>query len=73
MVPFGTVSNVYLSCTSSTGTPPTGNWTGSACGDPNAGSQMSVRVTYTWKAITPFISNVMGTINTSGSSTVIIN
>jgi Flp pilus assembly protein TadG len=73
MAPFGTVSNVYLSCTSSSGTPPTGAWTGASCGDPNSGSQLSVRVTYTWRAITPIIGNVMGQINTAGSSTVIIN
>jgi Flp pilus assembly protein TadG len=73
MAPFGAVTNVYLSCTSSSGTPPTGAWTGSSCGDPNSGSQLSVRVTYTWRAITPLIGNVMGQINTSGSSTVIIN
>jgi Flp pilus assembly protein TadG len=73
MAPFGSVTNVYLSCTSSSGTPPTGNWTGATCGNPNSGSQLSVRVTYTWRAITPLIGNVMGQINTSGSSTVIIN
>ena len=33
----------------------------------------SVRVTYTWRAITPLVSNVMGTITTSGSATVTIN
>lgn len=73
MAPFGTVSNVYLSCTSSSGTPPTGNWTGSTCGNASSQNQLSVRVTFTWRAITPIIGNVMGTINTSGSSTVVIN
>ena len=73
MAPFGTVSNVYLSCVLSTGTPPSGAWTSSSCGTAGAGSLMSVRVTYTWRAITPIISNVMGTITTSGSTTVTIN
>jgi Flp pilus assembly protein TadG len=73
MAPFGTVSNVYLRCVDQTGTPPTGAWTGATCAAPAAGGWISVRVTYTWRAITPIIADVMGTINTSGSATVIIN
>ena len=73
MTPFGSVSNVYMSCIASTGTPPTGAWTGSSCGSPNSHGLVSVRVTYTWRAITPVISNILGAITTSGSSTVVIN
>jgi Flp pilus assembly protein TadG len=73
MSPFGSVSNVYMSCAPSGGTPPTGTWTGSTCGSPSSGGRVSVRVTYTWRAITPVISNILGAITTSGSSTVVIN
>lgn len=73
LAPFGSVSNVYLHCVAASGTPPGGAWTGSTCADPTAGGLLSVRTTYTWRAITPFISNIMGTITTSGSATVSIN
>jgi Flp pilus assembly protein TadG len=73
MAPFGSVSNVYLACSASGSAPPTGAWTGSSCASPSAGGRVSVRVTYTWKAITPVIGNIMGTITTTGSSTVVIN
>ena len=73
MAPFGQVQNVYLSCVPATGTPPTGTWTGSACGSKEAGGLLSVRVTFTWQALTPIVGNVMGTITSSASSTVIIN
>ena len=73
MAPFGSVNNVYLRCVAATGTPPTGSWTGATCASPEAGGWISVRVTYTWRAITPVIADVMGSISTSGSATVIIN
>jgi Flp pilus assembly protein TadG len=73
MTPFGSVSNVYLSCVASGGAAPTGNWTGSTCGAPDSGGSVSVRVTYTWRALTPVISNILGAITTSGSTTVVIN
>lgn len=73
MAPFGTVSNVYLSCVASSGTPPTGNWTGTTCSSNASGGYLSVRVTYTWSALTPMVGNVMGDITSSASSTVFIN
>lgn len=73
MAPFGAVDDLYLSCVDANGTPPSGNWTATSCGSPAAGGQLSVRVTYTWNAITPLISSVMGSITASGSSTVFIN
>lgn len=73
MSPFGTVSNVYLSCAANGTAPPTGAWTGSTCGSPSSGGSVSVRVTYTWRAITPVISSILGAITTTGSSTVVIN
>lgn len=73
MAPFGTVSNVFLSCVASSGTPPTGNWTGTTCSSNASGGYLSVRVTYTWSALTPMVGNVMGDITSSASSTVFIN
>ena len=73
MAPFGSVANIYVSCVGPTGTPPSGTWTSSSCAAPVPGGYISVRVTYTWRAITPLVSNVMGTITTSGSATVTIN
>ena len=73
MAPFGTVDNLYLSCVDMNGTPPSGSWTSTSCGSNAAGGQLSVRVTYTWDAITPLIGNIMGSITATGSSTVFIN
>jgi hypothetical protein len=73
MAPFGTVSDVYVSCVPAGGTPPSGAWTTTSCASNASGGQLSVRVTYTWEALTPVISNIMGTITSSGSSTVVIN
>ncbi len=73
MAPFGTVDNLYLSCVASTGTPPTGNWTGTTCSSNASGGRLSIRVTYTWDALTPMVGNVMGAITSSASATVTIN
>jgi Flp pilus assembly protein TadG len=73
MAPFGTVSNLYMNCVLSTGTPPTGNWTTKNCASQNSGGQLSVRVIYTWRALTPIISDLIGPVTASGSATVTIN
>ena len=73
MAPFGTVQNVYVNCVAAGGTPPIGAWTGSTCGPNAAGGLLSVRVIYTWNALTPMVANVMGTITSTASATVIIN
>jgi Flp pilus assembly protein TadG len=72
MVPFGAVDNVYMSCVSETGTPPTGQWTSTACSSNSPGSRISVRVTATFSPITPFLSQFLGT-TLSGSATMTIN
>jgi Flp pilus assembly protein TadG len=72
MAPFGQVGNLYVNCTAST-TPPSGAWTTTTCANNTPGSLLSVRVTYSWRAITPIIGNVLGTINTQASSSVLIN
>jgi Flp pilus assembly protein TadG len=73
MAPFGTVTNLYIDCIDSGGTPPTGAWTTTTCTNHPSGGSMSIRVTYTWRALTPLVGNIMGVITTSGSSTVTIN
>jgi Flp pilus assembly protein TadG len=73
MTPFGSVTNVYINCVSSAGTPPTGAWTSSSCAANKYGGFISVRVTYVWDAITPMIGNIMGSITTTASATVTIN
>lgn len=73
MTPFGSVTNVYLSCVASSGTPPTGAWVSTNCASPTSGGFISVRVTYTWRAITPLIGDIMGVITTTASTTVSIN
>jgi hypothetical protein len=73
MAPFGSVQNVYLRCVDSAGAPPSGAWTGATCVSNDSSGYLSVRVTYTWEAITPVIGNIMGVISTSASSTVTIN
>jgi Flp pilus assembly protein TadG len=73
MAPFGAVDNVYLRCVGGTGTPPTGQWTGVSCGSNAAGGYLSIRVTFTWSAMTPMIGNIMGDITSSASATVFIN
>lgn len=72
MAPFGQVGNLYINCTAST-TPPTGAWTTTSCVNNTPGSLLSVRVTYSWRAITPIISNILGTIDSQASASVLIN
>lgn len=73
MAPFGAVDNVYLRCVAANGTPPTGRWTGATCTSNASGGFLSIRVTFTWSAMTPMVGNVMGDITSSASATVFIN
>lgn len=73
MSPFGTVTNLYVECVASSGTPPTGAWTTKTCTQRASGGYLSVRVTYLWRPLTPILGNVMGPITTSASATVTIN
>ena len=73
MAPFGSVDNVYIRCDAAGNAPPTGNWTTKTCTGNSPGGTISVRVNYTWNAITPLVASIMGSITTSGSATVSIN
>jgi Flp pilus assembly protein TadG len=76
VTPFATVSNVYLSCDPQ-GSPPAGAWTGASCANNTPGAPghdvVSVRVVLTYTPITPIIGQLVGTITTAGSATMVIN
>ena len=72
MNPFGSVTNVYLSCVAKTATPPSGNWTSSSCATNSSGSVMSVRVTAQFRPLTPFLSEYLN-LTLSGTATMVIN
>ena len=73
MVPFGAIpsANVALRCDAST--PPSGNWTGQTCTSQVNGSIVSVRVTYSYTALTPVIGQILGTVSLSGSATMVMD
>ena len=81
MEPFGSIASgdVHLSCTLSTATPPTGEWTSPTNNCSNAtvrkgaGSEISVRVVMTFAPITPLIGRLLDSLELSGSATMTIN
>ncbi len=83
VVPFGPISsgNLYISCDPAAGPAPTGAWpSGTACtgavgqtaGTGAPGNLISVRVVLTFTPVTPGL-NLIGTITTSGSATMVSN
>jgi Flp pilus assembly protein TadG len=75
VAPFGSIksADVYISCDPQ-GSPPTGNWTGATCANnAPATDVVSVRVILTFTPITPVVSQILGSITTSGSATMVIN
>lgn len=74
MAPFGTVSQVFVSC-DDPGSAPSGNWTTPGgtprcpAGSRNTGDIVSVRVVLEFRPLT----GVIGTITSSGSATMVIN
>ena len=74
VTPFSTVSSgdVFVRCDPSGGTP-TGNWTGSSCSSNSSGNVASVRVTGTFQPITPVISQLVGAVSMSASTSMVIN
>ena len=74
MAPFGSVQNVYTRCDPpSPAALPTGTWTTQTCASSDPGDRISVRVTYSFNAVTPVISNLLGTVGVSGAATMTIN
>ena len=72
IVPFATIpsANIHLSCAT---TAPSGAWTGQTCATRTSGSVVSVRVTYTFNAITPLLAQFVGGVPLSGAATMVVN
>ncbi|HET8785696.1 MAG TPA: TadE/TadG family type IV pilus assembly protein [Candidatus Limnocylindrales bacterium] len=74
IAPFAAVTSaeVFVRCDPSGGTP-TGNWTGSTCSSNATGNVASVRITGTFRPITPVISQLVGNVSMSASTSMVIN
>jgi Flp pilus assembly protein TadG len=75
VAPFGSIGagQVFISCNAS-GSAPTGSWTGVSCAANTPGADVvSVRVLLTFTPITPIAGQILGSITTSGSATMVIN
>lgn len=72
--PFAAVAStdVFVRCDPTGGTP-TGNWTGSTCTSNGSGNVASVRVAGTFQPITPVISQIVGIVPMSASTSMVIN
>jgi hypothetical protein len=70
--PFGPVAAAYIRCSSAGAVAPAVG-TNTTCSPNSVGSQISVRVTQTWSALTPLIGQIIGTRTLEGSSTFVIN
>jgi hypothetical protein len=81
----GSISAVHISCNSGdeVDPAPSGDWTdssgGNGCADGlgnglgAAGDVVSVRIEHTFSPVTPIISSIVGSIDLSGSATMVIN
>lgn len=75
VAPFGDVKDVYFSCQAA-GTAPSPNWTNTDCSAANRTASKSVvwvRVDQTFTPITPVIGQIIGTLTTTASSTMVVN
>jgi hypothetical protein len=68
----GSVSDLYISC-DAPGNAPTGLWTGVSCNSKTPGNEVSVRVEYLYRPITPVIGNLIGDVVRQGAATMVIN
>lgn len=76
VAPFGAVKDVYFSCQPAAGAAPPAGWTNTDCAAGNrtpTTDAVWVRVDLTFTPLTPVISQIIGTITTSGSATMAIN
>lgn len=73
MTPFASipVANLYTSCDATSG--PAGAWTTKTCATRATGSVVSVRVQVSFTPITPIIGQIVGTLHTSASASMIVN
>jgi Flp pilus assembly protein TadG len=74
IAPFAVVpaADVFVRCDPSGGTP-TGTWTGTSCTSNGSGNVASVRVAGTFRPITPVISQIVGIVSMSASTSMVIN
>ncbi len=74
IAPFAVVpaTDVFVRCDPSGGTP-TGSWTGTSCTSNGSGNVASVRVAGTFRPITPVISQIVGIVSMSASTSMVIN
>jgi TadE-like protein len=73
VTPFQAISesNLYTSCGV---TPPTGSWTTKSCSNRTpSSSSVSIRVTTVFTPLTPVIGQMLGSVDVSGSATMVIN
>jgi Flp pilus assembly protein TadG len=67
-----TTTDVFVRCDPSGGSP-TGNWTGTSCASNGTGNVASVRVTGTFRPITPIVSSIIGIVPMSASTSMVID
>jgi hypothetical protein len=74
IAPFASIASadVFVRCDPSGGAP-SGNWTGTSCSSNTTGHVASVRVTGTFRAITPIVSQIVGIVPMSASTSMVIN
>jgi TadE-like protein len=73
VTPFQAINDadLYTSCG---GTPPSGSWTTKSCsGRTPSSDSVSVRVTAVFTPLTPVIGQMFGSLDVSGSATMVIN
>jgi Flp pilus assembly protein TadG len=66
-------SQIYIQCNPSTGSPPTGAWTGSTCTNRTRGDLVSVRIVYTFSMVTPIVGQIASSLPLSASATMLVN
>jgi hypothetical protein len=68
----GTITEVHVRC-DPPGAAPTGAWTGQSCSSRTQGNLVSVRVVFSYSALTPGLSGIVGPVTRQGATTMVIN
>jgi hypothetical protein len=68
----GTITDIYLRC-DAPGAAPSGAWTGQTCSSNLQGNLVSIRVVFTYRALTPGLSGILGPVTRQGAATMVIN
>lgn len=68
----GTITEVHVRCDPPGGAP-TGAWTGQSCSNPSQGNLVSIRVVFSYSALTPGFSGIVGPVTRQGAATMVIN